>query len=94
MTSESRASALRYRSMIRPVSSGALRLLKGQNMRLKPSLEVSELRTVTLAQLERSLRAASRQGMAVKSITHHPDGRIVIALMETPDETVSVNEWD
>lgn len=63
-------------------------------MRLERSLEVSELRTITLAQLERSLRAATRQGMVVKSITHHPDGRVVIAILETPDECVEVNEWD
>lgn len=63
-------------------------------MWLERSLEVSKQRSVTLAQIERSLRAAARLGMAVKSITHHPDGRVVIAILESPDEHVEVNDWD
>lgn len=63
-------------------------------MQLERSLKVSKQRSVTLAQIERSLRAAARLGMAVKSITHCPDGRVVIAMMEAPDEQAEVNEWD
>jgi hypothetical protein len=63
-------------------------------MQLEPSLEVSKRRSVTLAQIERSLRAAARLGLAVKGITHYPDGRVVIAMMEAPDEQAEVNDWD
>lgn len=63
-------------------------------MQLERSLEVSKQRSVTLAQIERSLRAAAKLGMSVKSITHYPDGRVVIAILEEQDETVKVNDWD
>lgn len=63
-------------------------------MQLERSIEVSKQRNITLAQLERSLRAVARQGMTVKSITHYPDGRVMIAMLEILDERIEVNEWD
>ena len=51
------------------------------------------IRRTTQAQLERSIRAASKQGIPVQSITHHPDGRVTVVLLEgvAPNP---INEWD
>jgi hypothetical protein len=51
-------------------------------------------RTATLAQLERSIRAGSSQGTPLQTITHHPDGRIVLAFSGNTDDVEYVNSWD
>jgi hypothetical protein len=51
-------------------------------------------KTVTLAQLERSIRAGSSQGTPLQTITHHPDGRIVLAFSGDTEDVKYVNEWD
>jgi hypothetical protein len=52
------------------------------------------LKTVTLAQLERSIRAGSSQGTPLQTITHHPDGRIVLAFSGDAEDVEFVNPWD
>lgn len=51
-------------------------------------------RRATVAQIERSLKAAKRSGTPAQSITHHPDGRVVIQLKGIGEALDEVNEWD
>lgn len=60
---------------------------------VKPVVTQYRIHRATVAQIERSLLAAKKQGTPAQSITHHPDGRVVISLQGDVD-TPEVNGWD